>query len=476
MKINIGKFLNFYLFLFFAIGIIFGFYLPFFIPFLILAVISAAAVIFFYRKKQLFLSDLFILVFFIFLGALWILPSSYYKRDDFLKGRNEFSLKVTSLPQDYKNKAVFFGEVKEINGLPVKFKVKVMDFSKKLKYLDSYRLPAKLSKKNFTGRTFYSLWIKSDAKIKQLPTPFWDRFSQKTTFYVLKVFKSNLSDSGYRFLASVFLGRRELLENQRQSFADAGASHLLAISGLHIGLTSLILFFILRFFGVGFRARLIISMVFLFIYTFISGASASTVRALIMYTVFALGFFAKRKVDLFNSLGLAGIISLLINPLWISEIGFQLSFAAVFSIILGFRIFKIKPLPNLALNYLIQIIICSFFVTLFLTPLTSYYFGRIYILSIFYNALLIPFFTLILGLNFILILLSPFHLIAQSQGAVLSLIISLFVETVNFLGSLRFSFISFTFSALGIGLYYLFLAMLFGFFTFIKGFDKNRRV
>jgi competence protein ComEC len=466
MKVNIGSLLNFYLFVFFAIGIILGFYFPFFIAFLVLAAISIFAVIFFYRKKKLFLSDLFILLFFIFLGALWVLPSSYYKRDDFLKGRNKFCLKVISLPQDYKNKAVVSAAVNEVNGLPVKFKVKVMDFTKELKYLNSYRLPAKLSKKNFAGKNFYSLWVKSDAQIKQLPTHLWDRFSQKTSDYVLRVFKSNLGDTGYRFLASVFLGRRELLGKERQSFADTGVSHLLAISGLHIGLTSLILFFILRFFGIGFRARLMISMVFLFVYTFISGASASTIRALIMYIVFALGFFAKRKVNLFNSLGLAGLISLLINPLLIFEIGFQLSFIAVFSIILGFKVFKVKQLPNQALNYLMQIIICSVFVTLFLTPLTSYYFDKIYILSIFYNAILIPFFTLILGLNFLLIILSPFHLLAQSLGAILSLAVSLFVGLVNFLGSIRFSFVSFTFSVWGIGLYYSLLAALFSFFAY----------
>jgi len=467
LRSNLAKLLNFYLFIFFAIGIILGFYLSFLRVFLALAGISLIAIIFFYKRKKLFLSDLSILIFFIFLGALWVLPSSYYERDDFLGEKIEVYLKVISLPQHYQNKNIVSAYVKEINGLPIKFKVKVMDFTKNLKYLDSYRLPAKLSKRNYRGRDFYSLWVKQDAKAKQLLLPWWDRFNKKTTDYLLGVFKNNLNEIGYRFLASVFLGRRELLGKEGEVFADAGASHLLAISGLHIGLISLILFFVLRLFSIPFRVSLIISMVYLLAYTFISGASSSTIRAVIMYSVFALGFFVKRRVNIFNSLGLAGLISLLINPLSIFEIGFQLSFVAVFSIILGFKMFNIKPVPNLVLNYLKQILFCSFFVTLFLAPLVSYYFGKIYLLNIIYNAILIPFFTLILGLNFILLIFSPISFLAQSLGAILSFSISIFVNLVHFLGLIRLSFISFTFSLWGVGLYYLFLAVFI--FLLLKG-------
>jgi len=187
-------------------------------------------------------------------------------------------------------------------------------------------------------------------------------------------------------------------------------------------------------------------------------------RAVTMYSVFAFGFFFKRKTNVLNSLALAGFVALFLDSSSLFAIGFQLSFIAVLSIILGFRVFKVKPVEIALLHYLKQIFFCSLFVTVFLTPVVSYYFGKIYILSIFYNVILIPFFTFILAVNFLLIVFSPLGFIAQSLGEVLSLFISFFIKFVQALGSIKFSFISCTFSPCGIAVYYFFLG---GILTFL---------
>lgn len=467
-RINLGALLNFFLFISFCLGIIFGHFFPYFLLSFILSLISFSLTCLCYRKNRLFLSDIFILLFFFFLGALWQIPQFYQKVDKFLNNKNRVTLRVVSLPQDKDISNTFTGEIEKINNLSLKQRVKVRDYSKSLEYLNIYKLSGKLTRKKYQGRWFYYLSVKSDTEIKKLPLRFWDKFVQKSAIYILNVFKTNCTQQGYRFLSAVFLGQRELLGEEKDFFTKTGVSHLLAISGLHLGLTSLILFFVLRFFNLSFRTRLLVSLIFLYFYTFLTGASPSTLRAAIMYSVFAFSFFIKRKVNTLNSLALAGFIILLFEPSALFNIGFQLSFISVLAIILGFKIFDPKPATNLLLTYSKQIFFCSFFVTLFITPLVSYYFGKIYILSIFYNVILIPFFTFILTVNFLLIAFSPFAFIAQSLGSALSLLISLFIGFIRILGSFSFSFISYTFSPRVILIYYFFLIIFFLSFHKVK--------
>jgi len=343
-----------------------------------------------------------------------------------------------------------------------------MDYTKSMGYLNTYAFKAKLTARSYGGKKFYRLWVKSAARLKEFPLSVWGKLMKKSSLYILDVFKKNCTPEAHRFLSAVFLGRRELLGPEKDFFVNTGLSHLLAISGLHIGLTALILFFMLGFFISSFRARLLISLLFLYFYTFLSGASPSTLRAAIMYSTFALGFFAKRRVDILNSLSLAGFIILLFEPHSLFSIGFQLSFLSVLGIILGFKVFPIKSASNLPLNYLKQIFFCSLFVTLFITPLVSYYFGRIHIFNMFYNIIFIPFFTFILGVNFLLLVFSFFPFVAQSLGAVVSGLISWFNTLIRASSFIKFSFISYTFRLWVIAIYYLFLTGILVYFSALR--------
>lgn len=468
---NFGHLLPFCIFLVFSTGIIIGEFISVFWLSLTSCIFFSILVIFFYKKQRLFLSDIFIIIFFFSLGALWHSSHSKLAIDKFIKKESRIILKVISLPKEGVSRNTLTAQVRKINSYPINLKVRVSDYTQSMDYLSYYQLKGKLVKRKYHGYSYYSLSIKNDANPQEVPLGVWARFAKKSSNYILNVFRQNCSNQGYRFLSGVFLGRKELLGQERETFSNAGVSHLLAISGLHIGLTSLILFFVLRFLNVRFRASLIISLVLLYFYTFLTGASSSTLRAVTMYSVFAFGFLFKRKINGLNSLALAGFIALFLDSSSLFAIGFQLSFISVFAIILSFKIFDIKPVKIAGLHYLKQIFFCSLFVTLFLTPLVSYYFGKIYILSIFYNVILIPFFTFILGINFLLLILSPLRILAQSLGEVLSLLILGFIELVQFLGSIKFSFILYGFSLKGIAIYYLALGAIFAYFPF-----KNKKI
>lgn len=459
LKSQLERLLPFCLFISFGLGAIWGYYVALFWVFFIPALISLVLTYYFYKKRRFFLSDVFVLFLFLSAGACGEISSGYSKFDNFLNRENYFTIKVISLPKENPLNNTFWSDVREISRTSFPGRIKVKDYSKKLRYLHTYSVKSKLRKTIYNNRDFYILGIKKNDFLEELPMRKWDIFLEKTTCYLLAVFKDNLSNQGYCFLSSVFLGRRELLSKEENDiFRDVGASHLLAISGSNIGLAAIILFFILRLVNVRFRCCLVISLVFLYVYAFLTGISSSTIRAVIMYSVFAFSFFLKRRVEPFNSLGVAGLISLVINPWSVFDVGFQLSYLSVFAIIIGMKFFPIR-LSNLsALNYLKQIFFSSLFVAIFITPLVSFHFERVYILGIFYNIVLIPFFTVILTINFLLVILSPFKFIAQSLGIILTYLVYWFIEICRILGGIKISYLTCKFSLVGVFMYYFLLA------------------
>ncbi len=457
-KLYFANILFFLLFICLSLGITLSYFLNIFLLFVIAALLAFGLAYLFCRLNNTFYSDLAILLFFIFLGACIYSSSPNRDIDDFALGEHLVLLEAVSLPSHTDLRSYFRAKIKNIDGFSVSYPIKVIDYSKSIKYAHRYRLKGKLSRQKYGKRNFYTFWVKSKVLLTEVPPGFLNKVRQKTVLGLLSFFKQYSSDETQRFLGSVLLGRRELLGEEREVFANCGASHLLAISGLHVGLISCILFFILRLFYIPFRKRIIILLIFLCFYVFITGMSPSTVRAAVMYGVFAISFLLRRKVNSFNVLGLAGFFILLINPSILFNVGFQLSFAAVFAIILGFKIVSVPPCPNKVLFYIKNIVLCSCFVTVLLTPLISYYFGKLYLLSVLYNVVLIPFFTLIMAFAVIFIIFSPFHIISLSLGSVLSVFIKSFMGLVSMFASIPLTYLTYRFSFVQIFLYYILLS------------------
>jgi competence protein ComEC len=455
---QLANIFNFFIFVFFLIGIVLGSLFSSYFFFSLLFVLSGFLAYFLSKKNKVLFSELAISFLIVCLGALLFIASSSNQKDIFFGKRQNIIIKVISLPEKKHNKNTFLANVIRAGGYRQDFQAKVIDYSKKMEYLNKYQFRAKLAKRNYYGKEFYYIWVKKKTLLKKMPLSFWEKAVKQANDYCLEIFKQNCSFKARNFLAAIFLGRKELVGEEKRFIQNAGLSHLLAISGLHVGLISLILFYFLRFFNVNFRTILFILSVFLVFYVAATGFRPSTQRAVIMYLVFAFGFFIKRRTDVLNSLGMAGMILLLFSPTIIYDIGFQLSFLAVFGIIVGFKIFPYKQQSNLLINYLKQIFLCSFFVTVFTLPVVSFYFGKIYLLSIFYNVILIPIFTFILLLNLLLLMISPLTFFAKSLGAVLSWLVYIFQSLAKIFGSFSYSYFSYSFSPQGIFVYYLLLS------------------
>ncbi|MGL4790370.1 MAG: ComEC/Rec2 family competence protein, partial [Anaerotignaceae bacterium] len=180
----------------------------------------------------------------------------------------------------------------------------------------------------------------------------------------------------------------DIKEETRTLYTESGIAHLLAISGLHIAmLAGIISYFFVDILSVNRRYSSIITMLFLLFYMVFVGARASVVRSVIMVEVLLLGRVIYKEGDSLNSLGLAAIIILGINPYQLFNAGFQLSFVTVLGLILSkdFIINSegIKETLLQGLKTIITVFIISF-------PLIAWYFYKVPILASLVNIVVVP--------------------------------------------------------------------------------------
>ena len=193
--------------------------------------------------------------------------------------------------------------------------------------------------------------------------------------------------SGY-FQALIFGDKGYLLKADINSFKNLGTSHLLAISGLHIGvLISLIYFILLKFrVSVEYIEKIILTIVPL--YMLLSGASASVLRAGFMIIFYIL--LRRKNIDKRGSLFLTFLILIMYNPLFIFNIGFQLSFLITFCLLMSES--YIKKAKN-KFHGALRISLIS---TLASMPILMYNFYNIVYISVFSNIILVPIFSVVI--------------------------------------------------------------------------------
>ncbi|MCU4155375.1 ComEC/Rec2 family competence protein [Carboxylicivirga sp. A043] len=161
--------------------------------------------------------------------------------------------------------------------------------------------------------------------------------SARLKLYLRERFVSaGLTKSQVAILNALFLGdKSKLTYEQKVAFSNAGAMHLLAVSGLHVGIIYMLIISLLTALGLkkGNVAVACLVISILWLYAFITGFSPSVLRASLMFTILEIGRISKRKTGIFNLLGASMFIIMIIEPLSIFNIGFWLSHSAVAAIV-----------------------------------------------------------------------------------------------------------------------------------------------
>ena len=232
----------------------------------------------------------------------------------------------------------------------------------------------------------------------------------------------SLSNRNSNIMKSIVLGQYSYLdEEDLVKFRDLGLAHILAVSGLHIGIIAGILVYVFGYLGLDRRINLTLTIIILWIYAYIIGNPASVIRANIMFTMLLLAELLREPYDSINILCFSAFLMIIKNPYIVFDIGFQLSYMATFSLLyLGPKLNNIFP-KSIGGILAVQI---------GLLPIQAYYFNNIPILSIVANLFLIPLFSIALVLSMFLIFLPSFLLpIIKVLGIIINTLLN-----VEFLG------------------------------------------
>ena len=247
-----------------------------------------------------------------------------------------------------------------------------------------------------------------------------------------------MAGQGLAVAQAVTLGDKSgITSSMRDLYSQTGTSHLLALSGMHLGIvfSFLVLGTNRRRLGM---VRSLFSILAIWSYVFLVGTPISVVRAAIMFTIYIIISFSNRENLSINSLAFTAFIMLYINPFMLYDIGFQLSFLAVTSILLLYRpiaslcpfMFKSPPV----ISYFFQLSFLSIAAQIGTLPLVVYYFGRISLYFLPANIVVVPIILIVLYTSIILLAFSFIHPLAIMASSVVMTLIYVahsFLSTVS---------------------------------------------
>jgi competence protein ComEC len=311
---------------------------------------------------------------------------------------------------------------------------------------DKIKLEGTLTKSTY-NKTTYNMKITNIIKIAD----------NTNIYYTLKnlAFKRCLKN---KYLNTFILGDKTYINNKViRSYQENGISHLLAISGMHITLFSVIILKILKFFKIKEEKRYLITSIILIIYLSLTGLAPSILRGVLFFILFSLNkvfYFYIKSINIFI---LTLFISLLINPLYVYNIGFWYSFSISLGlIIMGNYINSYK-------HYFSKLLMTSLIAFIVSIPISLYNFYFINILSIIYNLFFVPLVSIIIfPLALISFLIPPLEII-------LNLFIKVLEETSLFLTNIKISKLVFCKASVTIYLLLIILVI-----VFLYGLDKHK--
>ena len=217
--------------------------------------------------------------------------------------------------------------------------------------------------------------------------------------------------------------RAEIAQDTLDYFASTGAMHVLSVSGLHVALIYMILGFLLAFLKRGRTGPILFSVImlaFLWIYAFISGFSPPVQRATVMFTFVIIGNNIRRPVNIYNSLTASALFLILLNPNVLFDVGFQLSYLAIFGIVLiQPTLFNILELTNPILKWLWALFTVSVAAQIVTFPLGIFYFNQFPNFFWLSNFIVVPITTLIMWFTLAFFIVIPIHSLASLAGLII---------------------------------------------------------
>lgn len=236
--------------------------------------------------------------------------------------------------------------------------------------------------------------------------------------------------------------KRDFPQELKESYAAAGASHILALSGLHLGIFYLLLSLLLPLKGcnrlvIVLRETLII--VALWAFAYVAGLSASVVRSAILFTLMSAGRCLRQDSSSVSSLAFAAVAMLLLSPHSLFDVSFQLSFSAVFAIlVLAPHLQRLLAVDahGAVYRYVVNLLILSFAAQLGTLPFVWYHFGVLPLYSLLTNIVVVPLAFVMIALAMLLLLTSFYNPLGHFFAMLLQTVTAVMNSGVSMVSSL----------------------------------------
>jgi len=282
-------------------------------------------------------------------------------------------------------------------GVEFIFKTKMQPF-KNMGNPDDFDYVSYMKHQGFAASAFVSAnkWMITGKTVNTIGT-----LSQRLRVNILDFYSSfELPPDAFAFISALTIGyKADLTDKVQNAFRISGTAHVLAVSGMHVGIVYLVFSFLLSFLrktGPRNVIKQFIIIILLWIYAFITGMSPAVVRAAIILSLVCAGKAIGRKGFSYNTLSLSAFAILLVNPLTFFDVGFQMSYTSVFAILFFMpQFYKIFNPVNRWVKSGWDMLIISIAAQLGVFPIVLYYFGTFPNYFIFTNLLIVPLTTII---------------------------------------------------------------------------------
>lgn len=280
-------------------------------------------------------------------------------------------------------------------------------------------------------------------KLHQSPSSFQNPFSHWHTSVKAIISKYIPNPEAKGIALALITGYRGAIDKEIYTkYTKTGLVHLLAISGLHMGILYGSMFWILGFIPF-FKKRkqllIVIALSFMWLFALITTFPPSVQRASIMFTFLGIGQLVNRKTSSYNFLFASAFGLLLFQPHLLFEVGFQLSYSAVLGILLFYKPLRAWYAPKyISTKFLWEIMCLSLSAQIFTFPIALYYFHQLPLLFLFTNLIAIPAVMLAIYGEILIIALSFIPPVASLLGKVVSMIITTLNQLIEYTASIKF--------------------------------------
>ena len=268
-----------------------------------------------------------------------------------------------------------------------------------------------------------------------------EKIKQKRLEVLQNIDQAKLSEKSKEFTKGIILADRTEMDRETvEDFSKSGLVHILAISGSHMAIIFWLILLLLKpIFPANFRnVPIVISLIFIWLFAIFIDFGSSVIRSCIMITAYYFYVLLQRKPDLLHAMAISGLAILIFDTNQLFDVGFQLSFIAVFGIFwLNEPILKYLPKPkNNVQNFLVNVVSISIAAQLVTLPLVIYYFHQYSLISVIANLVVIPFSEIIIIFALLMTILLGFGYEISWLNALYDSGVQLVLKVIHFFASL----------------------------------------